>query len=347
MPNYSHHFMTIKPHNIFIFLLLCLPSVSFAQIGGTHVYSFVQQSVSATDNALGKTAIVRTGDVALALKNPSLLDSSYSHQASITWGNMFVLQTGGMSIANIAYARSLRPKLMLVGGVTSVIYGAFNSYDEYANPTGYFFVSDNALYAGLSYHFLPNFYAGATLKPILSFLETYSSIGILADFAFRYQSTDTLTNAAIVVRNVGSQITTYTGNYENVPFGVDVALRRKMKYAPFAISVAYSDLQAFVVSNTKAPFIENLLKHFSIAADVRMLKSFDLMLGFNVRKFGDMTWENGRKAVGLSLGAAFNRPNWKLSYGWAKQHAAGGTHFFTFSTNMQYFGSKFLKQETL
>ncbi|MCL2329137.1 MAG: type IX secretion system protein PorQ [Bacteroidetes bacterium] len=343
--------MTYKQHKIFYFLplliALCIANASVAQIGGTHVYSFVQQPASATENALGKTAIVRTGDVALALKNPSFLDSSYSRQASITWGNVFVLQTSGMSIANIAYAHSLRPKLTFVGGVTSVIYGAFNGYDEYANSTGYFFASDNALYAGLSYHFLPNFYAGATLKPILSFLETYSSIGILADFAARYQSTDTLTNATIVVRNVGSQITTYTGNYEDVPFGVDIALRRKMKYAPFAISVAYSDLQTFVVSRSDASFAENFLKHFSIATDIRVLKSFDVMLGFNVRKFQDMTWENGRKAVGLSLGATYNRPNWKLSYGWAKQHAVGGTHFFTFSTNMHHFGNKFLKQETL
>lgn len=333
---------------LYILAVLGFPCASFAQIGGTQVYSFVQQSVSATENALGKTAIVMpAGGVALALKNPALLDSSFSRQASITWGNMFVLQTGGMSIANIAYAHSLRPKLTLVGGITSVIYGAFNGYDEQANSTSYFFASDNALYAGLSYHFLPNFYAGATLKPVLSFLETYSSTGILADFAFRYQSTDTLTNAAIVVRNAGSQISTYTGNYENVPFGVDAAVRRKMKYAPFALALAYSDLQTFAVSHSNDSFMENLVKHISISADVHMLKYFDVMLGYNFRKMQDLTWENGRKAVGLSLGATFNRPNWKLSYGWAKQHAAGGTHFFTFSTNMQHLSNTFFKQETL
>ena len=344
MPTKKHNTL----HLLLLFIALCLSNISFAQIGGTHVYSFVQQSVSATENALGKTAIaMSSGDVALTLKNPSLLDNSYSHQASITWGNMFVFQTNGMSIANIAYARALRPKLTFVGGVTSVIYGSFYGYDEYANSTGFFFASDNVLYAGISYKFLPNFYAGATLKPILSFLETYSSIGILADFAARYQSTDTLTNITAVVRNVGSQISTYTGNYEDVPFGVDIAIRQKMKYAPFALALAYSDLQTFTVSRTDASFMENLLKHISISADVRMLKYFNVMFGYNFRKMQDLTWENGRKAVGLSLGASYERKNWKLGYGWAKQHAAGGTHFFTFSTNLQNFGNKYLKQETL
>lgn len=344
--------MPTKKYKIFYFLLLltalCISNASFAQIGGTHVYSFVQQSVSATENALGNTAIILpSGDVALTLKNPSLLDNSYSHQASITWGNMFVAQTNGMSIANIAYAHSLRPKLTLVGGITSVIYGAFNGYDEYGNSTGFFFASDNAISAGISYHFLPNFYVGATVKPILSFLESYSSIGILADFAARYQSSDTLTNATIVVRNAGSQITTYTGQYEDVPFGVDIALRRKMKYAPFALSLAYSDVQKFEVSQSDTVFMRSLLRHFSISADISMLKYFNIMVGYDFRKMLDLTWENGRKAVGLSFGATFNRPNWKLGYGWAKQHAAGGTHFFTFSTNLQQFAKKNLIQETL
>ncbi|MDR0941669.1 MAG: type IX secretion system protein PorQ [Bacteroidales bacterium] len=344
--------MPTKQYKLFYFLLLltamCISSASFSQIGGTHVYSFAQQSFSATENALGKTAITMpNGDVALTLKNPSLLDNSYSQMASITWGNMFVAQTNGMSIANIAYAHSLRPKLTLVGGITSVIYGAFNGYDEYGTSTGFFFSSNNVISAGISYHFLPNFYVGATIKPILSFLESYSSIGILADFAARYQSTDTLTNATIVVRNAGSQITTYTGNYEDVPFGVDIALRRKMKYAPFALSLAYSDVQRFMVSETDASFMKNLIKHISISADIRMLKYFNIMVGYDFRKILDLTWENGRKAVGLSFGATFNRPNWRLTYGWAKQHAAGGTHFFTFSTNLQYFAKKNLIQETL
>ncbi|MDR1762065.1 MAG: type IX secretion system protein PorQ [Bacteroidales bacterium] len=344
--------MTTKQHKALHFLqlliMLCFSHASFAQIGGTQVYNFVHQSVSATENALGKTAMtLHNGDVALALKNPSLLDNSYTHKASITWGNLFVLQTNGMSIGSIAYAHAVHPKIVLLGGVTSAIYGAFNGYDEQANSTGFFFASDNALYAGISYNFLPNFYAGATLKPILSFLESYSSIGILADFAVRYESTNKLTNSTIVVRNVGSQLSTYNGIYEDVPFGVDVAIRKKMQYAPFALSFASCDVQEFIVSRGDDSFMQNLLKHINISTDIRMLKCIDLMIGYNFRKLQDLTWETGRKAVGLSLGAAYERPNWKLGYGWAKQHATGGTHFFTFSANMQHLATKFLKQETL
>lgn len=344
--------MIKKPHTIFqlqlLFAALCISNASFAQIGGNYAYNFVQQTVSATENALGKTAIAMpSNDVALTLKNPSLLNSAHWQQASITWGNMFVAQTNGMSVANIAYAHSFRSKLTIVGGITSVIYGAFDGYDEHANSTGFFFASDNVITAGISCRFLPNFYVGASIKPILSFLESYSSIGILADFAARYQSTDSLTNATIVVRNVGSQITTYTGQYEDIPFGVDFALRRKMKYAPFAFAIAYNDVQKFVVSNDDAKFIEDFLKHISLSADITLLKKIDVMLGYSFRKMQDLTWENGRKAVGLSFGATYNRPNCKFSYAWAKQHAAGGTHFFTFATNMQQFAKKNLTQETL
>ncbi len=332
----------------FLLIALLFPLVGMTQIGGTQVYSFVQQSISATENALGETAIAMPGgDVALTLKNPSLLDSTHSGQASITWGNLFIAQTNGMSVANLAYAHSVRPKVMLAFGVTSIIYGAFNGYDESANSNGFFFASDNAISAGVSYNFLPNFYAGATLKPILSFLESYSSIGLLADFAVRYQSNDKLTNSTIVVRNIGSQITTYTGTDEEVPFGVDIALRRKMKYAPFALSFAYTDVQQFVVSRTNDSFMRNFVKHIHVAADIRMMKYFSVMAGWNFRKMQDLTWENKRASAGISFGVNYERPNWKFGYGWAKQHAAGGTHYFTFSTNMHRFGNKFLKQETL
>jgi hypothetical protein len=311
------------------------------------VYSFVQRAVSARENALGATALARSGDVALTLKNPSLLDSSLSRSASLTWGNMFALQTNGTSIASVSYAHPLREKLMLVGGISSVIYGSFHGYDEDAHFIGYFSASDNVLTAGICYQFLPNFYAGVSLKPVLSFLESYSSVGVLADFAVRYRSIDTLTNATIIVRNAGSQISTYTGVYEDIPFGVDVAIRQKLKYAPFAISFAYSDVQQFALSGNDNSFVNNLLKHISLASDVRLFKRIDVMAGFNFRKFQDLTWDTGRHAVGLSFGAAYERHNWKFGYGYAKQHAAGGTHFFTVSANMQHVTNTLFKQNTL
>ena len=67
-----------------------------------------------------------------------------------------------------------------------------------------------------------DFYFGANLKLINSSLEQYNSFGVATDLAVLYLNKDLDFQATLVVRNLGTQITTYAGHNESLPLEVNV-----------------------------------------------------------------------------------------------------------------------------
>lgn len=349
---------------IIVFFLLTIPFLSFSQLGGNSVYEFVNTPYSARENALGGNSIsLRDGDVSIALKNPSLLDTSCSYKFAGTWGGIHISETN-IGLGSFGYAQTISPRITTMCGIQFINYGRFSGYDEDGNSTGNFFASDYQIILGGSYNFFRTFYAGLSIKPILSYLETYSSYGLLGDLGVSYVNPESQVNASFIVRNFGTQLTKYTNDEkEAVPYSIDCGITKKLKHAPFRFTVIYNDLQKFeltytdilkkntnlinqdvtVKDNIFTKIESNLMKHFQFSSEILLLKNIDLLVGYNYRKSSELSFGASKKAVGLSLGFNIHVSYFNLSYGWSKQYVAGGTNYFTFSTDLDKIYSKITK----
>ncbi len=336
-------------------LLFCSPIIVFAQLGGSTVYEFVNTSSSAHEHALGGGIIsIDNGDVAFALKNPAILDSSYSGKFSGSWGSLHVLQTE-MGVGAFSYAHSFSNIHSFVG-MQFLNYGKFDAYNESGMSEGTFFASEYELIVGASYEIYPRIFAGYSFKPVFSFLESYSSIGILNDFAVSYKDKEHEMTASFVIKNAGFQITQYTdhSSREPVPFSIDLGISKKLTHAPFRFTFTYQGLHDFDLSyervledennlinqENQGPtkfdiFSRNFLNHMHLGADLLLFKSLNAHVGYNFRKAYEMTSGASNNGVGFGFGMSLNLSYFSVSYGLSKQHVAGSTHYFTCTTNIE------------
>jgi len=324
-----------------LFAFIFFPSVVFAQLGGTSTFEFATLPYSASENAYGGNCITTTEkNLPFALKNPSLLDSSYANEAFGSWGMLHLRETG-IGLGTIGYAHYLSNGITMGGGIHFVNYGVFQGYDEEGNKTETFFPSEYALICGASYSFLPNITAGINIKPILSYMESYSSYGLLFDVGVSYRLS--YSNFSLMARNVGWQLKPYTeGNREAVPYSIDFGYSQKLEHAPIRFNITYEDLQKFDLSSAtdddteERKFVlvaKNFIKHVNISGEFLIGKNIEIMAGYNYRKSEDLSFGTSKYGTGLSVGLGLNFSRFQLSYGWAKQHAAGGRNFFTLAFN--------------
>ncbi|MFO7869200.1 MAG: type IX secretion system protein PorQ [Bacteroidales bacterium] len=338
---------------ILLFSLL-IPYGMYAQLGGSRIYEFVNTSTSAHEHALaGNIISIDNNNVAFALKNPAILDSTYSGNFSAGWGSFHVLQTD-IGAGTFAYSHNFS-NINILFGMHMINYGRFSAYNEHGISEGTFFASDYEVLFGASYEIFPLIYAGYSCKPIFSFYESYSSIGLLNDFAVSYKNKADEFTASFIIKNAGFQITQYTENtVEKVPLSIDFGVSKKLSHAPFRLTFTYEGLHDFDLSYTKkleethtlinqedtAPstfdtFSRNLMNHIHLGADLMLFKSLHAHVGYNFRKAYEMAYGASNNGVGFGFGISLNVSYFSLTYGLSKQHVAGSTHFFTCTTNIQ------------
>ncbi len=334
-----------------LFCWLLFPLFVFAQIGGSSVFEFTALPYSARETALGGSCIASySKDLSIALKNPSLLDSSYLNDAFFSFGQMHVARLG-LFYGTIGYAQTGKFDMMYEGGIHFINYGKCEGYDEDGVYTGDFFPSEYELIFGASKQLSDHWYVGASVKPILSYLESYSSYGLLFDFGANYRSE--LSCASVEIRNIGWQLKPYTSkNREPIPYSIDLGVSQRLNHAPIQFYFGYSDLQKFDLSyddpyaqsnslindddQKERGFVlvgKNFLKHITVSAEFMLGNHFVLMGGYNYRKSEELSFGNSKHGAGLSFGFELLFSRFNLSYGLAKQQAAGSWHLFTLGFN--------------
>lgn len=78
---------------------------------------------------------------------------------------------------------------------------------------------------------------------------------------------------------------------------------------------------------------KNFLRHINLSVELLLGKNIEIMAGYNYRKSEELSLGTSKYGAGLSVGMGLNFSRFQLSYGWQKQHAAGGRNFFTFAFN--------------
>jgi hypothetical protein len=340
----------------FLFLS-CLSQVLSAQVvGGDNVYEFLNLSPSARVTGLGGNLItVRDDDVNLAFANPSLLNPSMHGQ--IAFNHNFHL--AGIGNGYAAYGHYFdKWNATLHGGIQYVSYGKFDRTDVLGNLSGEFKASEYAFTVGIGKELYERLSVGANLKLVTSQFEEYNSLGVLGDVAAVFHDTSNSLNITLLLKNIGTQLTTYTaGNREPLPFEMQAGISKRLRYLPFRFSIVYRYLDRWNIlydnpdseedtfffgeesSGNDNTFLDNLARHFIFSGEFLLGKkdNFRMRLGYNHLMRKELSVRNLRSLAGFSMGLGLKINRFRIDYGRSFYHLGGGQNHLSISTSLKEF----------
>ena len=353
----NRFFLTFSKKLKICFLsILSLPLFSLgshAQIGGTHTYDFLNLVHSARAASFGGDVIaIDDNDYNLTYHNPALLNSEMNHSMVLNYVNYFT----DINYGYASYATEIKDYGIFSGGINYINYGKFTAADEKGIITGEFKAAEYAINIMYSRPIDSSFRFGVNAKPVISTLEKYTSLGIAFDFGAVYHKPHSLFTAALVIKNIGTQLKGYTNEKESLPFNIQLGISQKLKHAPLLFTVTFDHLDNWSLSYDKPEeessldvtgtetkesnldkFADEFMRHVLIGVELNPLDNLYIRAGYNYRRRQEMLIESKTSTIGFSWGFGIKISKFHLSYGRATYHLAGATDHFSISTNLDSF----------
>ena len=158
-------------------------------------------------------------------------------------------------------------------------------------------------------------------------------------------------NAALVVRNLGTQITTYAGLNEKLPFELDFGMSQTLEHMPLRWHLTFENLQKWPIASAnpaqvttdlegnqtseKLGFLTNVIRHTIIGAELFPDRGFNIRLGYNFRRAAELRILDQRDFSGLSFGIGIKLNKMRFSYTHARYSSASNASFFGLQIDLQ------------
>lgn len=335
---------------LLLYVLYFVCTVTYSQIGGKYTYQFLNLVTSPRQAALGgKTITIYDDDVNQVNFNPATINVEMDNHLALNYGSYY----GEVSYGTASYAYTYDRHLQTFqAGVNYVNYGSFEGYDEAGQPTTSFTGSEIALSAGYAYN-IPNttIHIGANAKLISSTLESYNSLGGAIDIGAIFIDERNDVNWGLVIRNIGTQFTTYSEVQEKLPLEVIVGVSQELEHVPLRWHLTLENLQQWNVAFSnpvraessldgnstaeKISFVNNALRHVIFGVELFPQKSFNLRLGYNFRRAQELRILEQRNFSGVSVGFGLKFNKLKFNYSYSRYTLAGNTSLFGLTINFQ------------
>lgn len=336
--------------NFILIVFVLWNTVSFSQVGGQSVYQFLNLMTSPRQAAMGgKVITLFDYDVNQGQYNPASINSEMHNHLALNYGSYY----GEVSYGTASYAYTYdRHVQTFHAGMNYINYGNFDGRDENGLETGSFSGSEAALSFGYSYN-LPftDIYIGANAKLITSTLESYTSFGGAVDLGCIYIDERNDINYALVLRNMGSQFTTYAGVYEPLPFEIIAGISQELEHVPIRWHLTLENLQQWNVAfsnparaegtldggtqEENVSFFNNALRHAIFGVELFPQKGFNVRFGYNFRRSEELKLVEQRTFAGLSLGFGLRMGKMRFQYSYSRYTLAGNTSLFGLMINLQ------------
>lgn len=334
--------MFTMANRIIVLFFMILNTAVYAQLGGEFTYQFLNLVSSPRQAALGGKVITNFDyDVTGALYNPATINPEMDNQLALNYSSYL----GGINYGTGAYAYTWDRHVQTFHvGVTYINYGNFDGYDINGVATGTFTGNEVALSFGYAYRIpYSDFYVGANLKVITSKLEQYNSIGGAIDVGVIYVNEALDFNAALTIRNVGTQFTSYTDLYEKLPLEINLGFSQTLEHVPLRWYLTFDNLQQWPVrfanparattnldgeqTQESVGFLSEMIRHTIVGAEIFPDRGFNLRLGYNFRRAEELRIVDQRNFSGLSFGMGLKLNKLRFSYTHARYTSASNTSF--------------------
>lgn len=335
---------------LYFFFIFLGCTVSYGQIGGKYTYQFLNLVTSPRQAALGgKTITIYDDDVNQVNFNPATINPEMDNHLAINYGSYFGEVTYGTASYAYTYDRHLQTFQV---GVNYVNYGNFEGYDENGQTTASFSGSETALSFGYAYNVpYTSIYIGANAKVISSTLESYNSLGGAIDIGAIFIDEKNDVNWGLVIRNIGTQFTTYAEVPEKLPLEILIGVSQELENVPVRWHLTLENLQQWNIAfanperaqlsidgssnEEKVSFVNNALRHAIFGVELFPKKAFNLRLGYNFRRAEELRILEQRNFSGISLGFGLKLNKLKFNYSYSRYTLAGNTSLFGLTINFQ------------
>ena len=341
-------------------LFVLISVLGFGQSGGLNTLDFLQLVQPARISAIGGANLsVFDGDANMTGFNPGLLNGRMHDKVALNFVDYFA----GINYGNVSYTYGIDTVVDRVAQVNlmNANYGTMQYADATGQLTGGSFTANDAV-LNLSYaqQLSKQIRGGVTMKFIYSAIESYQAFGVACDLGASYYNEEKEFSMGFSVLNIGPNISySDNGARESLPTQVLFGFSKKLKYAPFRLSVTFENLQKWdlTVQNPnltpqtdpltgeliplKQPgFLDKAMRHVVIGGEILLTKNFHIRTGFNYRRMRELSLAARPGLVGMSLGLGFRINRFHLSYARSSYHRAGGTNSISILTRIGDFRSK-------
>lgn len=348
---YCFYLPSMRTKILSLLLIINAALPSFAQLGGSSTYSFLDQTASARNAAMGGDQIaIKDGDLDMLYMNPAILDSSMHMNLATDFTSFY----GGVNYGYIGYAHTFDKVGNIGFGVMYANYGDFTRADVNGTIQGNFSANETLLHGTYARPFGKFFSAGANLKLIYSQLAEFNSVGMAVDLAAMFHHPKSNFTISLVARNLGTQLKPYVkGQYEPLPLSLDIGVSHKLKYLPLRLSVTIVDLQqpnltykdptnsppdvdplTGEVIEQKTNIGDAIMRHFIFSTELTIARRIFVRAGYNYGRRQEFKVASRPGTVGFSWGVGVKVNRFTFSYSQATYHQAGGTNQISIMTNL-------------
>jgi hypothetical protein len=237
----------------------------------------------------GLNASYRVNEVSITANNPALLYPELTTQINASF-NAFL---GAIKTYSLTGAYHFEKRKTTLGGhIYFVDYGSIPSTDAAGNRSGDFQPRDFVIQVSAARTYLDKWTYGGNIKFISSTYQHYSSNAIAVDFGVLFFDSTKKLSASFLVKNMGTQLKTYAGEEEDLPFDLQIGITRRLAKAPFAFSLTAHHLHRFNTSYNDISFnndngfsspssLTEFFNHLVLATHIYLGQNLEATIGYN------------------------------------------------------------------
>ncbi len=334
----------MKRINIYITVLICIVSTFGAKAqDGEKVFRFLDLPNSVRSDALGGTNVSAIeNDISLVFQNPAALGKEMDMNANVN----FMSYIADVKVGSAIFGKSIREANSFAVGVNYIDYGSFKETNENNEELGSFGAKDIVV-NGIYSHMLTNrLRGGVTTKFISSTYADYSSIAIGFDVGLSYYNEDREFSAGLVLKNIGSQLSSYNDKRVSLPWDINIGISKKLRNAPIRFSITGVYLtqwnfsrvdEANGIDSSDDNFAKTLFKHAIFGIDIIPSQNFWIGIGYNPKVHYDLKLQEGNKFGGLNAGAGIKIQKFSIGFSLAKYHPSATSFHFSLGMDISKF----------
>jgi len=334
--------MPKKVLHIILIIAMMVPSMARAQYAGSgsSAFAFLDLPISSKMAALGGANVsLRDGDVTLAMNNPSLLGTMTDKVLALNYAYYLPGMMFGSALYGHNFGRSKiekhpdepdKPNYFAVG-IHYLDYGTMQYASEQGDLTGgSFSARDILIDAMYARQLSPNFSIGVTLKPIMSFYESYSSFALGADVGFHFQLKDSTFQLGLCLQNIGWQLKGFYSEEggtarQMLPLNLQLGFNYRFKHAPIRLGMTIHNMQCWNIGyeytnvktdeNTDIAWYDMMFRHTIFFLDIVPRNDrFYITLSYNHRRRAELAIKDQRSFAGFAIGAGVRIYKFRIGF---------------------------------
>lgn len=293
----------MKYHLLIILFVAGLSSQTAAgQSGAQSSYRFLGLPVTARTAALGGNHVaLASGEGSLFTINPGYLTESGHKELSFS----YLSHLAGIYLGTASFTWHSDKLGTLATDMKILNYGQMSRTDNQGAESGTFGAYDFAWSVAIARTVYPDLQAGIGLQLIHSGYDMYRSSALALFGGLYYRFNNEHTHAGFSFQHLGTQITRFGSEDDDLPFTLSAGLSHRLQHLPLRFNLTLHSLNQWeipVFDDEDPDFLDYLFRHVRFGAEVLLSENIQLRLGYDHLTSEELKTDRRIDASGTGIG---------------------------------------------